>query len=69
MLLEWGQVDLAREAFVGVATLRRIETIPGVISDQTASFKKIVAALEAVGIEFLGSSERDHGVRLISKED
>ena len=65
MLLGWDQLELARRAGVGVATLRRIEAIPGSIPESLMSGSKIVLALVDANIEFLNTA-KGLGVRLKS---
>jgi predicted transcriptional regulator len=64
ILLGWDQVELAKRAGVGVATLRRIEAVPGLIDDNSTSAEKIITALLNADIEFLNSS-KGLGVRLV----
>jgi len=66
MLLAWDQIELARRASVGVATLRRIEAQQGNAIAGPGSVAKIVSALESAGIEFLGTPDVMPGVRLTS---
>ncbi len=63
MLLEWDQVELAKRAGVGVATLRRLEAVPGILLENNNSASKIISALIDADIEFLNTS-KGHGVRL-----
>ena len=63
MLLEWDQVELAKRAGVGVATLRRLEAVPGTMLENTNSASKIISALIDADIEFLNTS-KGYGVRL-----
>jgi len=58
--------DLASKSGVGVATIRRFELMAGVPSGNARSVEAIQAALERMGIEFIGSPEDRPGVRLIS---
>jgi predicted transcriptional regulator len=68
-LLDWTAEDLAREAQLGVATVRRFETGADVRIDTT---KIIQAALERAGIQFIeagsimrpGRSNQGAGVRM-----
>ena len=64
MLLAWDQIELARRASMGVATLRRIEAQQGNATAGPGSVAKIVSALESAGIEFLGTPDVMPGVRL-----
>jgi len=49
---------------VGVATVRRYELMSGVPSGNARSIEAIQKALEAAGIEFVGSPDDRPGVRL-----
>lgn len=51
-LLGWNQVELAKAASVGVATVRRLETA-GALKGNVETVRKIQRALEDAGIEFL----------------
>ena len=63
-MLRWTAQDLAQASGVGVATIRRMEVVDGVPSGQIRSLTSIQSALEAAGIEFLGSASENPGVRL-----
>ena len=60
--------ELAEISGVGVATIRRFELMSGVPSGNARSIEAIQKALEAAGVEFLGSPEDGPGVRLRSKK-
>lgn len=64
-LLNWSGSDLALKAGVGLSTIRRIEAYDGLL--ESASIKvlrSIQNALEASGVEFIGSPDDRPGVRL-----
>jgi transcriptional regulator with XRE-family HTH domain len=63
-LLKWSAEDLANEAKVGIATVRRFELDKGVPSGQVRILGALKATLEAGGIEFIGTPEDRPGVRL-----
>jgi hypothetical protein len=63
-LLRWRAQDLADASGVGVATIRRMEVLDGVPSGQIRSLAAIQSALEAAGVEFLGTPDDGPGVRL-----
>jgi transcriptional regulator with XRE-family HTH domain len=64
-LLGWSQLELARAASVGVATVRRLEAAGNEVRGSVESVWKIQKALEAAGIEFISAEEgRGPGVRL-----
>ena len=60
--------ELAEISGVGVATIRRFELMSGVPSGNARSIEAIQKALEAAGVEFLGSPEDGPGVRLKPKK-
>ncbi len=55
--------DLASKSGVGVATIRRFELMTGVPSGNARSVEAIQAALEEMGVEFIGTPEDRPGVR------
>ena len=59
-LLRWTALDLAKTSKVGVATIRRVETIEGEIPVTAANEAALRAALESAGVEFFD----ENGVRL-----
>ncbi|WP_445781396.1 hypothetical protein [Shewanella sp.] len=63
-LLRWRAQDLADASGVGVATIRRMEVLDGVPSGQIRSLAAIQSALEAAGVEFIGTADDRPGVRL-----
>src|SRR5256886_16610985 len=50
-LVRWSAEDLAREAMVGVATVRRAEASDGPVQMTAANAAAVTRALESVGIE------------------
>ena len=58
--------DLASKSGVGVATIRRYELMTGVPSGNARSVEAIQAALEEMGVEFIGTPEDRPGVRLVT---
>jgi transcriptional regulator with XRE-family HTH domain len=62
-LLKWSAEELANEAGVGIATVRRFELDTGVPSGQVRILGALKATLEAGGIEFIGTPEDRPGVR------
>ena len=63
-LLRWSAEDLARESALGVATIRRLELVDGVLSSNARTLDSIQTALEAAGVEFIGKLGDSPGVRL-----
>lgn len=66
-LLRWSASDLSEASGVGTATLQRMEVMEGVPSGQVRTLLAIKDALEAAGIEFIGTPTENPGVRLITK--
>lgn len=56
--------ELAFASGVGVATIRRYELMSGIPAGNARSVEAIQKALEAAGIEFIGTPEDRPGVRL-----
>jgi transcriptional regulator with XRE-family HTH domain len=52
-LLQWRQEDLAAASGVGSATIRRIEARNGPLAGTVATMRRLQAAFEKAGIEFL----------------
>ena len=63
-LLRWSAVELAEISGVGVATIRRLELVDGVPSSNARTLDALQKALEASGIEFVGTPDDAPGVRL-----
>jgi ribosome-binding protein aMBF1 (putative translation factor) len=62
--LKWSADDLALAAKVGVATIRRFESVEGVPSGQIRVLDSVKQALESAGIEFVGTPDDRPGVRI-----
>lgn len=60
-LLRWTAADLAKEAGLGAATVRRCEAGNGVLEKAQIA---IQSALEAAGVEFIPKNGGGAGVRL-----
>ena len=63
-LLRWSALDLAKASKVGVATIRRVETIEGAIPVTAANEAALRATLESAGVEFIDENGGGPGVRL-----
>ena len=63
-LLKWSADQLATSAGVGVATIRRFESVSGVPSAQMRVLELVKNALQEAGVEFIGSPDDRPGVRL-----
>jgi len=66
--LGWDQRQLAEASGLSVPTIQRMEASEGVIRGNVESLMKLIAALDAAGIELIGegavSSGGGRGVRL-----
>jgi transcriptional regulator with XRE-family HTH domain len=68
-LLGWRQDDVARAAKISVATIRRIESQNGPLMGYVSTLRKIQAAFEQAGIQFLDDDETGGiGVRMAKKK-
>ena len=63
-LIRWSAADLAREAKLGLATIRRAEVSEGATSMTVANELAVRRALEAAGVEFIDENDGGPGVRL-----
>lgn len=62
--LNWSAEKLAEAAGIAAKTVRRIEAEQGVPQTTTGTLSKIQTALEAFGIEFIGTPEDGPGIRI-----
>ena len=63
-LLRWSAEDLAREAALGVATIKRAEGAENETSMTVANDLAVRRALEGAGVEFIDENGGGPGVRL-----
>jgi hypothetical protein len=63
-LLRWSAEDLAREAALGLATIRRAEGAENETSMTIANDLAVRRALETAGVEFIDENGGGPGVRL-----
>lgn len=63
-LIKWSADDLALSAGVGVATIRRFESVPGVPPGQLRVLELVKKSLQNAGVEFIGTPDDRPGVRL-----
>lgn len=63
-LLRWSARDLAGHAGIGLATVQRLEIEEGVPAGRAHTLVKLQQALEAAGVEFIGTPDDRPGVRL-----
>lgn len=62
--LKWSAGELAVRAGVGIQTVNRFEASEGVPPSRTETLMQVKLALEAAGIEFIGTPEDGPGIRL-----
>ena len=64
-LIGWNQRELADQAGIGSATIKRLESKPGLLSGSADTAWRIQGALEKAGIIFIDADEANGpGVRL-----
>lgn len=68
-LIRWTAEDLAKEAGVGVSTIRRAESEDGLPSLTVANLKVIRDTLEDAGIEFISENGGGVGIRFKKSTD
>jgi transcriptional regulator with XRE-family HTH domain len=66
-LLGWSQGDLAGRSGVSEPTIARLESADGELGGRAETARKIQAALEKSGIEFISENGGGPGVRLTTK--
>jgi transposase len=67
-LVGWSAADLAREAALGLATIRRAEGAEGRTSLTMANDLAVRRALEGAGVEFIDENGGGPGVRLRKRQ-
>ena len=63
-LVRWSAEDLAKEAALGLATIRRAENADAKTSMTNANDLAVRRALESAGVEFIDENGGGPGVRL-----
>jgi hypothetical protein len=66
-LLRWSAEDLAREAALGLATIRRAEGVENETSMTLANDLAVRRAFEGAGVEFIDENGGGPGVRLAKR--
>ena len=66
-LLRWSSAQLSESCGVGTATIKRLEVMEGVPTGQVRTLMAIKEALEAAGVEFIGTPTQNPGVCMITK--
>ncbi len=64
-LLGWSAAELAKRGGVTRFTIQRLEQHDGVPPSRSQTLVDIQAALEAAGVEFVGTPDERPGVRLV----
>jgi transcriptional regulator with XRE-family HTH domain len=65
--LRWTSKQLAERAGVASRTVKRFEQIDAIPPSRSATLVNLQKALEAAGIEFVGTPEDGPGIRVRSK--
>jgi transcriptional regulator with XRE-family HTH domain len=65
-LLDWSQQDLARQAGVGIVTVRQVEA--GATEPRRATLAVLRHAFERAGVEFIDENGGGPGVRLRKRQ-
>jgi len=63
-LLRWEQRDLAEASSVSLATIKRLESKPGLMSAHVSTVMALQKALQSAGIDFIDENGGGPGVRL-----
>jgi len=61
-VLGWSAEELGRSADLSRRTIITMESVDGLPQTNVASLQKVKAALEAEGIEFIGSPDHSPGI-------
>jgi len=67
--LRWSVAELAAITGVSISTIKRIEASDGEPNSTKANLTTLQKALEAAGIEFIGTPEDGPGVRIHTQKD
>jgi ribosome-binding protein aMBF1 (putative translation factor) len=62
--LRWSVQELALKAGVSTQTIKRFEVVEGIPQSRTQTLLDVKSALEAGGIEFIGTPNDRPGIRL-----
>ena len=62
--LRWTIEVLAERSGLGVRTIKRFEGFDGIPPSRTSTLGELKTALEAAGIEFIGTPEDGPGIRV-----
>jgi predicted transcriptional regulator len=67
-LLAWSQSDLADRSGISEPTVARLEAVDGELGGRDDTTRKIRAAIETAGIEFISENGGGVGVRLNKRQ-
>jgi predicted transcriptional regulator len=67
-LLRWEQRDLAAASSVSLPTIKRLESMPGIMGAHLSTITALRKALEDAGIEFIEENGGGPGIRLRKRQ-
>jgi predicted transcriptional regulator len=67
-LLRWEQRDLAAASSVSLPTIKRLESMPGIMAAHLSTITALRKALESAGIEFIEENGGGPGIRLRKRQ-
>jgi ribosome-binding protein aMBF1 (putative translation factor) len=62
--LRWSAAELSARAGVGLQTIKRFEAADGIPPSRSSTLLGVRRALEAAGIEFIGTPDDSPGIRV-----
>jgi transcriptional regulator with XRE-family HTH domain len=62
--LDWSAVELSERSGVSLRTLLRFEEEDNVPANRSSTLQRVQIALEAAGVEFIGTPDDGPGIRL-----
>ncbi len=66
--LRWSASQLAAVSGVSQPTIQRFEQVDGIPPSRSSTLNDVKKALEAAGIEFIGTPDDGPGIRLMSQK-
>lgn len=66
-LLRWSGEEISRRSGVSLPTIKRLEQHDGVPPSRSQTLEAIQKTLESAGVEFLGTPDKNPGLRLVSR--
>ncbi len=67
--LGWSIETLSGTSGVSARTIIRYEDVDGVPANRSGNLEKLIAALEAAGIEFIGTPDDAPGIRIHARKE